>query len=254
MSLFITKDEFETSKIKFKKYNLEWKKFASKKYVGDCSDLYKRLKPTSYEDFYKKYIFDGEKGIAQNCSIYNRGRTEMEIIDNAKELYLTISSKYPNDEIKFNDCLNVSIGHVIYETYDGQKIEDIVEIMLSDKGYLVKKPSSEYDSKFGIDRLCYYNGILSFTVQIKPISFFHGDKNLSLIEDRKKAFNNDERIMKCFNVIPYYIVYEKVKDSVTFLYKDKNKMAFRLGELCESNGNSKWSKLKTDKRFYFNKI
>ena len=178
----------------------------------------------------------------------------MEIIDNAKELYLTISSKYPNDEIKFNDCLNVSIGHVIYETYDGQKIEDIVEIMLSDKGYLVKKPSSEYNSKFGIDRLCYYNGILSFTVQIKPISFFRGDKNLSLIEDRKKAFNNDERIMKCFNVIPYYIVYEKVKDSVTFLYKDKNKMAFRLGELCESNGNSKWSKLKTDKRFYFNKI
>ena len=83
MSLFITKEEFNKSKRRLRKYNREWKYFASKTYVGDCSELYRRLKPSSYADFYQKYIMDGQRGLKEGVSRYMRGRTEEELTNNA---------------------------------------------------------------------------------------------------------------------------------------------------------------------------
>lgn len=242
MSLFITKEEFNKSKRRLRKYNREWKHFASKTYVGDCSELYRRLKPSSYADFYQKYIMDGQRGLKEGVSRYMRGRTEEELTNNAKGLYELIVKQYPNDVVDFVDCLNVTIGHVIHETYDGQLVENIVEGILSKKGYRVEPSQGKYDSGYGIDRFCYRGEQLLFTVQIKPISFFKGDKNLSLIEDRIKAFDNDDRIRNKFKVKPYYIVYEYKGDSendICFICNERQQMAFLLEDLCERNGSSK---------------
>lgn len=243
MSLFITNDEFIKSKIKLKKYNQEWKKYSARKYVGDCSYLFEKLKPSSYKDFYEKYINDGKKTSGStNIDDYHRGRTEWEIIDNAKYLYDTICKRYPDDNVNFVDCLNVTVGHTIHETYDGHIVENIVDEMFNKKGLKTIKPCGDADTLYGIDRFCYIDDKLQFTSQIKPISFFLGNSNRSLIEDRISAFNKGRKAQEVFNVKMYYIIYDgsvSSENNVGFVCKSNNKMAFELSELCNGDGTVK---------------
>lgn len=243
MSLFITNDDFIRSKVKLRKYNQEWKKYSARKYVGDCSYLFEKLKPTSYKDFYEKYVNDGDNTFGKiGTDDYQRGRTEFEIIDNAKFLYETIRKHYPNDDVHFSDCLNVTVGHTIHETYDGHIVENIVDKMLTDKGLKMVKPMGDADTLYGIDRFCYMGDKLVFTLQIKPISFFLGNSNKSLISDRISAFNKCDKVQKAFNVKTYYIIYDSSVSSenkVGFVSKSNGKMAFELSEVCNIDGSAK---------------
>lgn len=243
VSLFITNEEFIKSKIKLKKYNQEWKKYSARKYVGDCSYLFEKLKPVSYRDFYEKYINDGQMNFGTiNTNDYHRGRTEIEIIDNAKYLYDTIRKRYPDDDVNFVDCLNVTVGHTIHETYDGHIVENIVDEMFSKKGLRTVKPCGDADSLYGIDRFCYIDDALQFMLQIKPISFFKGNMNKSLIDDRISAFKKGFKSQEVFKVKTYYIIYDSSicnENKVGFVCKPNGKMAFELSELCNSDGTVK---------------
>lgn len=243
MSLFITNDEFIKSKKRLKKYNQEWKKYSARKYVGDCSYLFEKLRPNSYKDFYDKYVNDGKENFGSIISDdYHRGRTECEIIDNAKYLYDTICQRYPDDNVNFIDCLNVTVGHTIHETYDGHIIENIVDSMFSDRGIKTVKPCGDADSLYGIDRFCYQGNELKFTLQIKPMTFFLGNSNKSLINDRLSAFDKDKKVERVFKVKTYYIIYDgnlSNENKIGFICKSNGKMAFELSEVCNPDGTAK---------------
>lgn len=145
--LKIDANEFKNTKKILRKYNMIWRQFSGREFVGDCSFLYKKLRPVSYQDFLEKYTNDGKS----NNSISNkkRGRTEQEIIELAKK-YQGMANKDIPLEIYI---MNV-YTHVIIETYDGQRIEEYIEDSIkNNNNAIVKRCYGKYDAEYGIDMI-----------------------------------------------------------------------------------------------------
>lgn len=126
--------------------------------------------------------------------------------------------------------------HAIIETFDGQMKELQINQLLTNMGYTYEKPEKNEDSRYGIDFKVYKGGTLVFMLQIKPISFFKGVDNLSLIEDRLSAFRKQSLVQQRYKVPTYYMVY-KMNDNGTVRWMSENgKLCFELQRLC--NGDS----------------
>ena len=241
MDLYINYDEYCNSRNNLSKYDMIWKEnFASRKVRGDCSYLYTKFKPVSYEDFYKKYVQDGNSTYnnRKNIDSYNRGRSEEEILTESIRFYNMIKDEYPNDVIRITDCINVYIGRTIHDTFDGHYIENLVDKLLAHNGYTTSSPQGDSDSLYGIDRYCYRDGTLKFLVQVKPMYFFKDNKYKNKIIERKYAFEKEAKAEKVFNVPIYYVVYKRDKldnKRVSFLTNGNN-FAFKLNQLCNPNG------------------
>lgn len=241
MNLYINYDEYAQSKANLSKYDKIWKEeFAARKVRGDCSYLYEKFNPSSYEDFYKQYVKNGEETYnnRMNINSYHRGRSIEEILQESIKYYHRIKEQFPNDNVSIKDCINNFIGRTIHDTYDGHFAENMAERLLKKYGYKTAKPQGDSDSLYGIDRYCYEGDKLKFLLQVKPESFFANNKYKPKIRERKYAFIKGKKAEEVFNVPVFYIVYkrDKVNKSyIAFLMK-KNKMAFRLGELCYANG------------------
>lgn len=220
--------EFYKTKQTLWKFNSIWKKFSYRKWIGDCSYLYKKFKPQSYQDFYEKYIHDGT--VNKNTDIRYRGRTEEEIYQIALK-YRSLS----DINIDLDVYIKNIILHTIIETYNGQKIEETIEEYIKDKGYNVTRCYGDEDAEFGMD-LKVFNDKQKFAIQIKPLSFFKGNKNESLINDRISAFVKEQKCYEKYHMKIYYIVYDILKDSKFKLLKNDDKILFRLAQLCYRNG------------------
>lgn len=219
-------DEFKEAKRKLWKYNKIWKKYSARRYVGDCSYLYKKLKPISYQDFYEKYTIDGEANKGKETTL--RGRTKEEIYEIAKQ--------YQNEcdnTIDIEVYVKNIYMHVIIETYDGQRIEnELINRIHIEQGITLIQSYGDDDAKMGIDMRN-----KKYALQIKPISFFRSNKNVSLIEDRANAFVKKDKCYQTYNINTYYIIYDIIDDKSYKLYcHDNGKITFHLEELCYKNG------------------
>lgn len=224
----IDRDDFCRTKNVLRKYNIEWKHYAGRDVIGDCSNLFQRLQPTDYYDFYLKYTKDGEDTIGNRKKMKFYGRTEEEI-ENIAKMYRDTCGDY---SIPLEDYIKNIYTHTLIETFDGQMSEQKVNQLLTNLGYTYEKPQGNEDSKYGIDFKVYKNNILQFVLQIKPISFFKGVKNESLIRDRKNAFDKQELVWKKFNVPTYYMIYNAVKNGEIRWISENNKLCFELSSLC----------------------
>lgn len=218
-------DEFIEAKRKLRIYNRFWKKYSGRTFVGDCSYLYKKLKPTSYQDFYEKYTKDGEE--STEVDEKKRGRTYNEIVELAK--------KYREDvgdyQVSLEDYIRDIYMHVIIETYDGQKIEEMVSSYIESKGFEVSRCSGDKDALKSIDLEIKKNGNED-RIQIKPISFFNGNRNLSLRDDRKRIYENAVELYKEEGKVLYFIIYEiNDKRECRFVTKPNGKITFKYDEL-----------------------
>lgn len=210
------------------KYNKIWKKFSYRKWIGDCSFLYKKFRPVSYEDFYQKYVKDGENNKVDDIRF--RGRTEKEIYQIALQ-YRSLCDINIDIDIYVKNI----ILHTIIETYNGQKIEETIQEYIESKGYNVIRCCGDEDAEYGID-LKVHNDTETFALQIKPLSFFKGNKNISLINDRISAFVKEQKCYNTFNIKTYYIVYDIISTNQFKILKNKNKILFKLKHLCHTNG------------------
>lgn len=241
MSLFISYGEYSQSRSNLNKYDTIWKEnFAARRVRGDCSYLYEKFKPTSYEDFYDKYVQDGETTYENRKSLnsYHRGRSEEEILQESFRYYTIIKENYPNDNVRIKDCINNFIGKTIHDTFDGHYAENMSDKLLASYGFVTAKPQGDSDSLYGIDRYCYKDNELKFLVQVKPKSFFEGNNYPSKIKERQYAFSKESKAEEVFKVPVYYLVYKRDKvdkSYIAFLTRD-NKSAFKLNELCMPNG------------------
>lgn len=227
---FNKKDFKKTNRIS-RKYNTQWKKFACRNSIGDCSKLFQRLRPTSYYDFYVKYTKDGEETASNRKEMLYYGRTEDEIRIIA-EKYREACRDYT---YPLEDYIKNVYMHTIIETYDGQVKEEQLNEMLTRLGYTYEKPEGDEDAKYGIDFKVFKNGKLSFVLQVKPISFFLGWSNQSLIEDRIGAFKKEQLVRECFNVSTYYMVYKIDDDGNVQWLSENGKMCFELKRLCNKD-------------------
>ena len=81
----IDKKDFQKTNRISRKYNMQWKKYAGRSSIGDCSNLFQRLRPTDYYDFYLKYTKDGEETVHNRELFKHCGRTEEEIEEVARK-------------------------------------------------------------------------------------------------------------------------------------------------------------------------
>ena len=229
----IDKKEFQKTNRISRKYNKQWKKFAGRNSIGDCSNLFQRLQPTDYYDFYVKYTKDGEETVHNRETYKHYGRTEKEI----EEVARNYMNECGNTSFSFDEFVKNVYMHTIIETYDGQKKEECVNQILANLGYTYEKPQNIEDSRFGIDFKVFKENKLVFVLQIKPISFFLGNKNYSLIQDRISAFEKQMLVQNKFNVPTYYMVYKSDDDGNVSWMSENGKLCFELKHLCnQENG------------------
>lgn len=224
----IDRAEFIKTKYISKKYNMAWKMLAGRHSIGDCSNLFQRLRPANYYDFYVKYTKDGEETFLKRKEMPFYGRTEEEIETVARKF----QEKCGDYAIPLEVYIKNVYTHVIIETFDGQMCEQNVNQLLTNIGYTYEKPHGNEDSKYGIDFKVYKDNVLSFMLQIKPISFFLGTKNASLISDRKSAFAKQDLVLQKYNVPTYYMIYD-IDNVGNIRWRSENeKLCFELCRLC----------------------
>lgn len=229
----IDKKDFQKTNRISKKYNTQWKKFAGRNSIGDCSNLFQRLRPTDYYDFYLKYTKDGEETVHNREEFKYYGRTEDEIEEVAKKYMKECGdNSYTLEEYVKNVYM-----HTIIETFDGQRKEEDINQVLVDLGYTYEKPKDNEDSRFGIDFKVFKDNNIVFVLQIKPISFFTGTHNRSLIEDRIGAFEKQSLVQSKYKVPTYFMVYKADDNGCVSWLCENGKMCFELSRLCnQENG------------------
>lgn len=236
----IDKKIFKESNRISRKYNKQWNAIAGRGYIGDCSNLFQRLKPTSYYDFYLKYTQDGEETKHDRKTFKYCGRTEEEV----EELANLYKSLCKDDSFTIEEYIRNIYMHTLIETYDGQMKEVYVTRLLTNMGYTYEKPNSDEDGIMGIDFKVFKNNELKFVIQVKPYSFFKGNSNKALIEDRINAFNKEQKVTNILKVPTYYMVYESFDDGTIKWLNENGKFAFELSRLCNKDGisyNSKYN-------------
>lgn len=217
-------------------YNEACKAMISRNKLGDLSSLYQRLQPTDYDDFLVKYCEDGLKHKDNELMKYRRGRSVEELWELAKE-YRELTGNF---DIPLEVYMQNLITLAIIDTYDGQRFEREVGSYMTNKGILYDKPKNNEDSKYGIDFKVYGKDFtdLKCLIQVKPISFFRGDKNEALKQDRICAFEKYEICRKEYGVPTFYMVYDIWRNGmVKWLCKDGN-FCLKLHELTNPDGTS----------------
>ena len=205
----------------------KWYGMNSTKNFGCCTYLYKKYGyPETYDEFYIKYINDDKFQDKEH------GRNEEYIYKMAYMLYL-------KDDERFciEDYYSYIIKKLIYDTLNGCKQESKVNDLLKRKGLRTVSPTINEDLKYGIDIKVYEKDKLLYMIQVKPNTFFIGNRNQSLINDRIKALEKEQKTKQQFGVNTYYIIYNK-NDNNFILNKGKY-LSHRLEELINTDGTTK---------------
>jgi hypothetical protein len=191
--------------------NLVWK--GNDKIKGLCvasksghgSNLFDKLQPNSYKDFYLK-LCDYAKQNKHTLPIYHRGILYDELLNLANEFKTTVESL--NKSIIFNikDYIDYIIYVNIIQTFDGHINEIMLVNYINNNWYKdAHKVSGVLDSKYGIDIL-YRND--SRGIQVKNINFFLGKKQ-SNINDRLNIEPLKDEVKNKFNIDMYYAIFDR---------------------------------------------
>lgn len=192
--------------------------------IGDLSYLYKKYKPTDYTDFYTKYTND-----TVGDDPRHRGRSNAEI-RNVAEKWRALSHSNLDVEIFYKAL----IFYIICATFDGHKFElDFMDYIKS-KGYTVTTSDPEIDAKFGVDLV-----LDNFFIQIKPVTFFIGDYNQSLLIDRRIAIEKYYKTYSTFKKPTYFAIYRKTDNGVQWLLNKNNKYTHKISDLLNIDGTTK---------------
>lgn len=197
---------------------------------GCCSYLYKKYgRPETYQAFYNNYTTDISCGQPQTY-----GRSEDYIYEVAKEFKNRCGEDYPVE-----DYYNYIVQKIIIDTLDGAKKESEAAINLEEKGgFTVIEPTYNEDKNYGIDLKCCEGETLSFLVQIKPHTFFTGNSNRGLIQDRKLALEKEKKCKELYGVPVYYYIYDK--NTGEWIENNDGKYAHCLNQLLWDNGFTKF--------------
>lgn len=198
----------------------------SRTLVGDLSYLYKKYSPTSPEDFYNKYINDT---YSKDGDVRHHGRTQKQLMDIARR-YQNISAT--GDELKF--FYDNLVYHYFIQTYEGHKHEQEIMEYLKSKGKECKTTNPDDDAELGLD----LEIDIAF-IQVKPITFFYGNRNESLINDRLLAIEKYGKAMKKYNKPTVFAIYNKVGNQIFWLKNKNGGILHKIENLIDDEGKTK---------------
>lgn len=204
---------------------------APSKYIGNCSNLYQKLKPVDFLDFYEKELAYAEEN-KDRLPIYYRGLTYEDFYGLATK-YKTMLEETCDVSYDLSIYFYSLVCHAIVETFVGQKKEEDIIRLLVKRGYNPLKTSGGKDARYGVDIAV--NGISEdFYLQIKPISFF-----LSKFEDtnndRISLCHKREEVLEMESIDTYYMIYaiDYLDSEVRWVTKDNGEILFHINELFQ---------------------
>lgn len=194
---------------------------------GCMTHLYKKYGcPDTYQKFYEAYIAD-----TSNDHPCKKGRSE----DYLKTQAIRLQERL-NDNTSSGTCYDYIIQKLIIDTFNGSQMELVAKQFLEKEGYEVIEPDYYQDTKEGIDKFIYKDGKLNFIVQVKPHTFFLGNSNEGLINDRKLAIEKAKHCVNKYGVPVVYLIYRK--DTKEWVLNENGKKAHKLSNLIDANGYS----------------
>ena len=216
-------------------YGDTWRKFFSgRTHVGACMWLCEKLNPTSFEDFYLKYINSGTND--RNLGRIYRGRT-VEELESIAIRWRDVCNDYETPLSEYYDAI---VLHTIVETYVGKHYESKAISHLTEKGYDVMHGDDYEDEYMNIDLKVYKDGKLLTFLQVKPVSFIVS-KRWHTKDDRKEVFEKHRCGKEKYPGIPYkYLLYDVKTDKWIYNKKEERNL-FNYEDLVDVNGNSKIS-------------
>jgi hypothetical protein len=203
-------------------------------FLGNCTDLYYLLMPTDYLDFYEKELRYAENN--QHLPIIRRGLTYREFYDLAVK-FKTLAEEATSLRYDLSAYFYALVCHAIIETFNGQKVEELVMSLLKRRGYDVQKVNGDKDANYGLDIAV--NGITrEFYIQVKPITFFFGNKE-HIHRDRIGLCRKRENILEMEKIDTYYLIYENNGhiDDLKLVSKDNGKILFKINDLFDYDKN-----------------
>lgn len=199
-----------------------WNGLNSTQNLGCVTYLYKKYnRPETVEEFYNAYTADTATSSTQDLRTYGRSEEYLENVTN------TLAENDGN-RFEFEDYFSYILKKLFYDTINGAKKETELANLLKSKGYIIKDPTFYEDTKLGVDMFVYKDGKLLFIIQVKPHTFFIGDRNQSLINDRRKALDKEKKCKERFRVPVFYCIYDK---QGKWLRNDKGRMCWKLDTL-----------------------
>ena len=171
---------------------------------GTMSYLYQKYgKPKTVEEFYEKYTEDAPLDIEDDIKKHGRSAWWLGQMMNKLEY----KDKCRRDSNFYKIYV---IKKLFYDTIQGmEKEEEIKNMVENNTNFKLKKTDSKADVSMGVDFWLYNENGKVAAIQVKPHSFFKGNHNDGLIEDRLKAKRNEEKIEEKYGIPTYFIVYEK---------------------------------------------
>lgn len=215
--------------------NIYKNKCSYSKFIGNCTNLFHKLNPLNYKDFYEKELKYAKEN--HDLPIEERGLTY-------EEFYM-LAHKY---KVLFEDCTNLTydlsvyfyslVCHAIVETFVGQKKEEIIMKYISNKGFKTEKVEGRKDAKYGVDIEVSGKG-QHFYIQVKPITFFMSNYP-DTEEDRIDACRKREEIMQLEGLDTFYIIYDLDWETseLKWLLNKKDVILFKITDLFQYDKNN----------------
>lgn len=198
-------------------------------FIGNCTNLYHKLKPLNYKDFYDKELKYAEEN--HDLPIKERGLTYEEFYMLAHK-YKSLVEGCTTLKYDISVYFYSLICHAIVETFVGQKIEGIAMNYISNNGFTTKKVEGKKDAKCGVDIEVIGKG-QHFYVQVKPISFFKA-KREDTNEDRISACKKREDVLKSPEKLDtFYMIYDLnwKTSELKWIPSKNNKLLFKINKL-----------------------
>lgn len=203
--------------------------FSPKNKIGNCTNLFRKLKPTSPEDFYEKYIKYAEEH--HTLPVKERGLTYEELLLLAGQ-YCNAGNAHSKVNYEADMYFYDMLCHIILETWEGQRTEREFSRFLEKLDYKCDHFDGEVDATYGLDiRVRRKDGKVS-AIQIKPMTFFLSNRP-DVVEHRRLLCKKYERTYEDMNGLKtYYAVYCKDKQTgeITWV-KNGDGFRFKINEL-----------------------
>ena len=246
-----SKEYYEEIKGKFNiNCSEQYDRIRGKEFIGDNSWLFKHLQPTSYQDFFDKYVkcnigesLDPNK----RYSLYELKKEEKagRSLKDLMALAKFYKRSCPHVDYPLEEFFDNIVTHAIIETLDGKRAEiNLRDFYNSLEDYEVDIVDGDLDDKCGVDLIIRNkkdNTVLY--IQVKPISTFLGNSNIGLIKDRIRFFKKQKNLNNALGEEHeiLYMMYDKThldKTNEVLWFHKGDKNTFKLTELIDTNGNA----------------
>jgi hypothetical protein len=204
---------------------------------GHGSNLFDKLQPTSYEDFYFKlnqYALNNQ----HTLPIYDRGLVFNELYDLAVEFKTKVELLDKSISFKVEDYIDYIEYVNVIQTFDGH-INEVMLVNYIKKSFYkdAHKANGMLDSKYGIDIL-YRNDTRG--IQVKSLNFFLGNKQ-STVNDRNNILPLKDEVKEKFNIEMYYAIFDRKNGA--YLQSSNGTPIFKFDEFYNLLQSSEYNKI-----------